>query len=103
MISVMGYGIQGQGHAAIRGIRWRGPIPAYAGEPCKLQTDGDPRGAYPRVCGGTVAATPSLPTTDGLSPRMRGNPAINVSTVSILGPIPAYAGEPPGARDQGQR
>ena len=49
---------------------------------------------YPRVCGGT-ALDPLTGNFDvGLSPRVRGNPAIDFINRGSSGSIPACAGEP---------
>ena len=73
----------------------QGPIPAYAGEPTgPLIRPSTPR-AYPRVCGGTLLQGGRLHGLQGLSPRMRGNRSEAFSFLSSMGPIPAYAGEPP--------
>ena len=53
---------------------------------------------YPRVCGGTVSAPPAPPCWDGLSPRVRGNPASRPATTPAPRSIPACAGEPPCGR-----
>ena len=72
-----------------------GSIPACAGEPAKLApTDGSWR-VYPRVCGGTVVRTVADAERVGLSPRVRGNPAVVVGVAQVDGSIPACAGEPP--------
>ena len=75
-------------------VTWRGPIPAYAGEPACQSLHCHTRGAYPRVCGGTSGAPESCTTERGLSPRMRGNLTVIWYSRSSSGPIPAYAGEP---------
>ncbi len=51
-----------------------GPIPAHAGEPhvfCPCQQQ---EWAYPRACGGTICGSSHNWRSQGLSPRMRGNP-----------------------------
>ena len=51
-----------------------GSIPACAGEPiCSVRIVRSGQ-VYPRVCGGTTAATAYRPVRKGLSPRVRGNP-----------------------------
>ena len=80
-------------HAQVNGEAL-GSIPACAGEPF---TRGRPkviREVYPRVCGGTGWAFPPTWPEDGLSPRVRGNPASGASQASQVGSIPACAGEP---------
>ena len=49
---------------------------------------------YPRVCGGTFWRGTWLPPMWGLSPRVRGNLSVSVSTLVCAGSIPACAGEP---------
>ena len=72
-------------------------IPACAGEPRSCsRTCGIVR-VYPRVCGGTLELEPLLGCAQGLSPRVRGNPA-RLDVGSRHGrSIPACAGEPPGS------
>ena len=49
---------------------------------------------YPRVCGGTQIGIPLTLPKQGLSPRVRGNPAIMEGRWPVKGSIPACAGEP---------
>ena len=49
---------------------------------------------YPRVCGGTWYSFCLLLRQDGLSPRVRGNPAVVWFVYYCHGSIPACAGEP---------
>ena len=69
-------------------------IPACAGEPSPQQARRPPEWVYPRVCGGTVASGGSIPRPQGLSPRVRGNPAGRHHHRAAQGSIPACAGEP---------
>ena len=69
-------------------------IPAYAGEPPPRLRPRMPSGVYPRVCGGTVEGRAVWPPLRGLSPRMRGNPALRAAQRRRGRSIPAYAGEP---------
>ena len=71
-----------------------GSIPACAGEPEGLELAGLPLEVYPRVCGGTTPDTLKRYPPLGLSPRVRGNPALNHRRRGGLGSIPACAGEP---------
>ncbi len=71
-----------------------GPIPASAGEPCRLVLAATMRGAYPRERGGTGQRHASPIRQQGLSPRARGNLHFAISFRDNLGPIPASAGEP---------
>ena len=91
-----------------------GPIPAGAGEPCRVnrlyrRIWAYPRGrggtlgrclrrqfvgAYPRGRGGTSRVTLIFALRKGLSPRARGNPDLGDPTAIPAGPIPAGAGEP---------
>ncbi len=70
------------------------PIPARAGEPARDPGGHVPNGAYPRPRGGACSTGHRPVTQRGLSPPARGSrdPASNHFT--ILGPIPARAGEP---------
>ena len=71
-----------------------GSIPACAGEPARSTGGRRPPRVYPRVCGGTVGASPPRPHATGLSPRVRGN--LRSGSKRALAPrsIPACAGEP---------
>ena len=71
-----------------------GSIPACAGEPQPSSMHGACFGVYPRVCGGTRPGSLGLPRWQGLSPRVRGNPAIVDVVEGPSGSIPACAGEP---------
>ena len=57
-------------------LRYRGSIPAHAGEPRILCSSDRLGGVYPRTCGGTTLAVQSATEIRGLSPHMRGNLAI---------------------------
>ena len=46
------------------------------------------------MCGGTALFGPDIVDVDGLSPRVRGNPAMLYRYQWFLGSIPACAGEP---------
>ena len=72
-----------------------GSIPAPAGEPWHPTAQPRNPGVYPRACGGTPL-TPGYrqSNVDGLSPRLRGNPAYAGGTGHVRGSIPAPAGEP---------
>ena len=71
-----------------------GSIPACAGEPSVRCSRRCRAGVYPRVCGGTdVSGTPKQ-LRQGLSPRVRGNPAAREIERAGYGSIPACAGEP---------
>ena len=71
-----------------------GSIPASAGEPW-TRTRPDPgTRVYPRECGGTPFLGRHLVQQNGLSPRVRGNPAAAASRRRPAGSIPASAGEP---------
>ena len=86
--------MRGNRQANCSGSQVKGPIPAYAGEPiadhCLLILIR----AYPRVCGGTGNIMPTMDHDKGLSPRMRGNRNGVHDELHLVGPIPAYAGEP---------
>ena len=69
-------------------------IPACAGEPQAGPDPGGVRKVYPRVCGGTVFAQRFQLIGQGLSPRVRGNPAQLPLQRPLPRSIPACAGEP---------
>ena len=71
-----------------------GSIPACAGEPKRQRGAGFQRRVYPRVCGGTQCARRAASGGQGLSPRVRGNPARPRRWPPYAGSIPACAGEP---------
>ena len=73
-----------------------GSIPACAGEPsCRRPLLRSPT-VYPRVCGGTTARRRRPLLSGGLSPRVRGNRTSDFSLRTMIGSIPACAGEPRG-------
>ena len=77
-----------------RGVGRSGSIPACAGEPCDCQQNPCQRGVYPRVCGGTYPIHTNATVPAGLSPRVRGNRRSRNPRGTVLGSIPACAGEP---------
>ena len=54
-------------------LRFRGSIPACAGEPNSPDRSAGTARVYPRVCGGTAFRGVEMTRTSGLSPRVRGN------------------------------
>ena len=70
-------------------------IPACAGEPNQWLVLMGLHTVYPRVCGGTHARGERQMSTEGLSPRVRGNPTDFSLCTPIMRSIPACAGEPP--------
>ena len=73
--------------------RWRS-IPAPAGEPAPRRCGTSIVTVYPRACGGTSQECHFVTSTVGLSPRLRGNPCRRAPSSSMMGSIPAPAGEP---------
>ena len=71
-----------------------GSIPAWAGEPRLFILIPALFRVYPRVGGGTAVMPIPSGSTEGLSPRGRGNPILSGSTGTYWGSIPAWAGEP---------
>ena len=76
------------------GIAMCGTIPACAGEPSDSDVADQSSRDYPRVRGGTGAATILAASYLGLSPRARGNQCHFLHHVDVSGTIPACAGEP---------
>ena len=72
-------------------------IPAPAGEPARIRYGSRRTAVYPRACGGTCTPRERYPCPQGLSPRLRGNPAVQASRSVYRGSIPAPAGEPPAS------
>ena len=73
-----------------------GSIPACAGEPTWIEICNGIETVYPRVCGGTRLWQAWQSAARGLSPRVRGNLALEFNGVAGQGSIPACAGEPSG-------
>ncbi len=71
-----------------------GSIPAPAGEPSSPGGFLSIPQVYPRACGGTADILDYVICDGGLSPRLRGNRSILVSSIAAEGSIPAPAGEP---------
>ena len=69
-------------------------IPAPAGEPVACKMMAGLYWVYPRACGGTCCLLVEWHNGAGLSPRLRGNPALNGLHGRGGGSIPAPAGEP---------
>ncbi len=70
-----------------------GCIPACAGEAGTARRPSTCRTVHPRVCGGSVIATPATLGSAGASPRVRGKPGLPSSPAGGSGCIPACAGE----------
>ncbi len=71
-----------------------GPIPAHAGQPGWAGKAIPPFRAYPRARGATIFTPILASTSEGLSPRTRGNPLGRAALPDRDGPIPAHAGQP---------
>ena len=71
-----------------------GSIPACAGEPVQQYVEVRRERVYPRVCGGTMKRRAAKTAGQGLSPRVRGNPFVEINYAVLFGSIPACAGEP---------
>ena len=69
-----------------------GIIPAYAGNRILERTRMFSQRDHPRVCGEQKLLRISLTRLVGSSPRMRGTEQLHSILTSILGIIPAYAG-----------
>ena len=86
-----------------RGNRVLGPmpnlrqrsIPAWAGKPPARLPGQPPRWVYPRVGGETSGTFGDARIPSGLSPRGRGNLFPVITTSTLGGSIPAWAGKPP--------
>ncbi len=72
----------------------RRSIPACTGEPDAGHRLLSLHKVYPRVYGGTGRWASAVIASQGLSPRVRGNPAPEGCGLALLGSIPACTGEP---------
>ena len=86
--------VRGNHQQASRPRRYRGSIPACAGEPRSAPFAILSEAVYPRVCGGTVLSRRICRSVRGLSPRVRGNRQGGVALWQAIRSIPACAGEP---------
>ena len=86
--------VRGNRSSSFEGRRQRRSIPACAGEPGTVTGTKTTRAVYPRVCGGTTWGVVARRPTDGLSPRVRGNPMAQMCRAVVTRSIPACAGEP---------
>ncbi len=75
-------------------LRRHRSIPACAGEPLTFPLETHATAVYPRVRGGTKAASSITAIPCGLSPRARGNPDCVDPRSRSSRSIPACAGEP---------
>ena len=73
--------------------RFRGSIPACAGETPGTRSPPDPARVHPRVCGGNVPMTYPALSDGGPSPRVRGKLSEVDDGGTHTGSIPACAGE----------
>ena len=86
--------VRGNRFAGSPGLCHERSIPACAGEPTASGVQSTPARVYPRVCGGTGFRQNPPIYRKGLSPRVRGNPAMELTLDNGTGSIPACAGEP---------
>ena len=76
------------------GARQARSIPAWAGKPAPLLVSGRSTQVYPRVGGETDHVVPLAKGGAGLSPRGRGNRAVQRRVGNGCRSIPAWAGKP---------
>ena len=74
--------------------RWRGSIPARAGQPSDRPSTIASITVYPRTRGATLATLYGTPVEWGLSPHARGNRDAGSGFAQGPGSIPARAGQP---------
>ena len=79
------------------GRRWRGSIPAHAGEPQERLSPCPRQRVYPRPRGGTQSPDGKRGMGLGLSPPTRGNLLTMPNAKTRERSIPAHAGEPSSA------
>ncbi len=80
-----------QGRARGQGV---GSIPALTGKPEMHVFRYWKRWVYPRAYGETLGGVNTVEKLNGLSPRLRGNPARAISATSAARSIPALTGKP---------
>ena len=95
--------VRGNPYKAFVGRQVLRSIPACAGEPRQRQPAPGECEVYPRVCGGTDDVQTPMAGLNGLSPRVRGNPARQIAHQTVWGSIPACAGEPAAMLDTSDR
>ena len=86
--------VRGNPLVGVKCAAYGGSIPACAGEPSATKPIPSMCRVYPRVCGGTRISPNNAVADYGLSPRVRGNPALEPQLHQANGSIPACAGEP---------
>ena len=86
--------VRGNPMLQARGGQLLGSIPACAGEPDAAARCYRAGEVYPRVCGGTCCTANCGMASEGLSPRVRGNPPERRRRQRGARSIPACAGEP---------
>ena len=77
-----------------RGTSRHRSIPASAGQPVAENSAAGTNVVYPRECGATQVMFLLHSSKQGLSPRVRGNPAQDIDDGGDGGSIPASAGQP---------
>ena len=80
-----------------------GSIPACAGEPPASRDGAGGGEVYPRVCGGTGQPLDARLDVAGLSPRVRGNPSVELRAANRHGSIPRVRGNHQQHRPIGAR
>ena len=86
--------VRGNRRSACSHSHQDGSIPACAGNPARPDAQHVLYRVYPRVCGGTQRVVLPARPLSGLSPRVRGNHALERDGRVHDGSIPACAGEP---------
>ena len=86
--------VRGNRGVVRRSAARRGSIPASAGEPRRGSSRRPAGRVYPRECGGTRQLASVVDVRPGLSPRVRGNHALDRLLDVAYRSIPASAGEP---------
>ena len=86
--------VRGSLHWLRLSARRAGSIPACAGKPWRSRSSPSGQWVYPRVCGEAIIIPNTTFEAKGLSPRVRGSPALPTAAIAALGSIPACAGKP---------
>ena len=85
--------VRGKRNWRLPAIRWRGTIPASAGETLPFFAKIFAIWDYPRECGGNLPTVNGGGGMRGLSPRVRGKQVFDGALCWCSGTIPASAGE----------
>ena len=88
--------VRGKAPAGFADFRQGGITPACAGKSVQVSTNDSITWDHPRVCGEKARSSSPLYFLPGSPPRMRGKVLLKVSSATVWGITPAYAGKSSG-------